>query len=1043
MSKQFLKIRYLTLLLVIVCFTEALHGQGRQREPGEVTQKMTEIRAYFDENFPRYQNDKYSIDLEFKKSDWLSQKVPGARFLLAYAKFMAPARTGSFLFWNGKLYPLPEEFNRFTRDAGIILENSNDAVGLAALYAQTWEPSGAEGLPAAMILSSSREIPHRVGKIDPSLEDKVIPPRIEFSSGRYIVNFFSWSPMGGWVRNWNIELSGRGEVQQANQKIIARFVGDFIREGAIEDRNPDKEPRISFRDAPVEETEDVLIGGTTRFVIHWRDDDFGTTADGTSAEVVNWVKNACINSWNYLIVNLGFSVPPDADGTIHVYIWNDSTGWGPHPAGSGFGAYYTMSGGEQFIYIQNCRLDWWEPMDVYWPTIQDAYTGGVGHEFMHCVQEGYGVMDTNQWFYEGIARFFPTILIPNGEFWQNSMLAGLTGGPYNQEADHRSLFIRQSLSYLSDYPTERLYSTSYSGCAFWRYLYEHYGDFGHSDGETLIRSIFEQVLSDAPLTLFDDQIASVNAVLGGGVTDMAFADFGLGTLLEFNDLPFNRLGDFFQYSNRYYEDVAMGSRSITLSSTFPVNVNDSISPYSSWFTRIDPDGIPKLQLAFDGEDTASYQVHGVLADGAVYSLEDFVLNGNNEGSIVVNDANLLDGLIVAVVRNSTSGGTGSFGLELQMLNTSPVADANGPYTANEGSMVTFDGSGSSDPEGDTLNYRWDFDMDSVWDTSWMTSSTTGHTYADDWSGSVTLQVTDGEFNVSDSAAVTILNVAPTADAGIDLTANEGATVNFSGSFTDPGAEDTHTLDWDFGDGNLASGSLSPTHEYGDNGSFSVTFTVQDDDGGVGNDTLTVTVDNVAPSVTLDPVSQPNPHFILPGVHELSFNGQFTDPGWLDTHSGQWDFGDGTVEAASLTEENEPPDATGTATGSHIYSVSGDFTVGLTVTDDDGGSDSDTMSLHVVTPEEAIGILNSYIQALPDEYFKNNPANRKNAFANKLAEMILKVTEGDYQGASQSLLKDVGSLCDGIGKNDWIIDPLAQVAITQMVQDIYVYLQSLI
>ena len=75
-------------------------------------------------------------------------------------------------------------------------------------------------------------------------------------------------------------------------------------------------------------------------------------------------------------------------------------------------------------------------------------------------------------------------------------------------------------------------------------------------------------------------------------------------------------------------------------------------------------------------------------------------------------------------------------------------------------------------------------------------------------------------------------------------------VSFSGSFTDPGSADTHTFVWHVvagngqatTDGTGQSFSFTPT----DNGSYAVTFTVTDKDGGATSDNFTVTVDNVAP-----------------------------------------------------------------------------------------------------------------------------------------------------------------------------------------------------
>ncbi|WP_440948010.1 hypothetical protein ACSAZL_07125 [Methanosarcina sp. T3] len=59
---------------------------------------------------------------------------------------------------------------------------------------------------------------------------------------------------------------------------------------------------------------------------------------------------------------------------------------------------------------------------------------------------------------------------------------------------------------------------------------------------------------------------------------------------------------------------------------------------------------------------------------------------------------------------------------------------------------------------------------------------------------------------------------------------------------------------------------------------------------------------------------------------VSFSATFSDPGWLDTHTSEWNFGEGPVEPGSISEENEPPNSTGTVSGSFSSFDAGDYTV---------------------------------------------------------------------------------------------------------------------
>src|SRR5205085_6428180 len=109
-------------------------------------------------------------------------------------------------------------------------------------------------------------------------------------------------------------------------------------------------------------------------------------------------------------------------------------------------------------------------------------------------------------------------------------------------------------------------------------------------------------------------------------------------------------------------------------------------------------------------------------------------------------------------------------------------------------------------------------------------------------------------------------------------------ISVSGNFSDPGA-DTFTKNWHVVASNghvVADGSGSSFSFTGlDDGTYSVTYTVTDDDGGVGSDSMVVTVLNVAP--TVDGGSDKT-------VNEgtaVSFSAVGSDVGTLDTLSYLW------------------------------------------------------------------------------------------------------------------------------------------------------------
>jgi PKD repeat protein len=191
---------------------------------------------------------------------------------------------------------------------------------------------------------------------------------------------------------------------------------------------------------------------------------------------------------------------------------------------------------------------------------------------------------------------------------------------------------------------------------------------------------------------------------------------------------------------------------------------------------------------------------------------------------------------------------GDFGYDFASItisNSQPEAEAAGPYSIPEGGDLILSGS-ATDLGADTFSYEWDLDGDGEYDEA--VGSNPAWTWYDDGIYLIRLKVTDDDGDFSfDTSSVKVVNVAPSADAGVIYYGDEGSPMDLNSNVTDPGIYDTFTYRWDFGDGKQSM-QKNPSHVYDDDGIYTVTFTVTDDNNGVGSDSVIAIIYNTPPEI---------------------------------------------------------------------------------------------------------------------------------------------------------------------------------------------------
>jgi PKD repeat protein len=303
-------------------------------------------------------------------------------------------------------------------------------------------------------------------------------------------------------------------------------------------------------------------------------------------------------------------------------------------------------------------------------------------------------------------------------------------------------------------------------------------------------------------------------------------------------------------------------------------------------------------------------------------------------------------LYVRVVRSGTVVENGYYDVCAQVVFNLPPVLSPVSATATIGTAplrVTLTGE-ATDPEGDSLEYQWDFDGDGRADWKSLRGGIVTATYARPGTFNATLRVVDSEAAVATrSVAITVI---PTAAPTISVTQDRGSgtaplTVVFG---ADLSGLVPASYEWDFeSDGVIDRVSVtSPgvAFTYRQPGSFLARLTVFDAQGRAYralSGTVTVSPGASPPSVSAFGATSGT----IP--YASTFTVSHADPGGAVSRV-QFDFdGDGRVDL------DVPPTTPGSTTVTSEVQRAGSFTARVRVTDDSGLSAESTAAYLAVGP----------------------------------------------------------------------------------------------
>jgi|GEM_PF-3251159 len=373
---------------------------------------------------------------------------------------------------------------------------------------------------------------------------------------------------------------------------------------------------------------------------------------------------------------------------------------------------------------------------------------------------------------------------------------------------------------------------------------------------------------------------------------------------------------------------------LTDGSLTTISVGEELLPPTAIIVTDSNSGNAPLPVSFDGSSSTD-------SDGSISSYSWNFGDGSTDSGSNVNHTFSAGTYTVTLTVTDNDGLTDVstttilVGVELEL----PTAEITANTNSGEAPLaVNFSGSNSSDSDGTIVSYAWDFG-----DGSMDSGVNASHSFTEAGSYTVSLTVTDNDGLTNTATTTIVVNeeviaLAPTAEITANTNSGEAPlAVNFSGSNSSDSDGTIVSYAWDFGDGSTDSG-VNASYSFTEAGSYTVSLTVTDNDGLTNTATTTIVVNEevIALAPTAEITANTNSGEAPLAVNFSGSNSSDSD-GTIVSYA--WDFGDGSTDSG--------------VNASHTFSEAGSYTVSLTVTDNDGLTNTATTT--IVVNEEVIAL----------------------------------------------------------------------------------------